>query len=92
LFGTKGSIKIHSPWWRASRLTLASEGEPERIIERPIAGNGYNYEAAEVMRCLRAGRPESEVMPLDETLAIMKTLDEIRAQWGLKYPSDGVTQ
>ena len=92
LFGTQGSIKIHSPWWRASRLTLASEGEPERIIERPIAGNGYNYEAAEVMDCLRNGRLESEVMPLDETLAIMKTLDEIRAQWGLKYPSDGVTQ
>jgi hypothetical protein len=27
-------------------------------------------------------------MPLDETLAIMQTLDQIRAQWGVRYPSD----
>lgn len=88
LFGTLGSIKIHSPWWCSPQLTLAINGETKRIIERPIAGNGYNYEAAEVMACLRAGRTESEIMPLDETLAIMEILDEIRAQWGLKYPGE----
>ena len=88
LFGTQGSIKIHSPWWRSTHLTLSIKGAPDRVIERPIASNGYNYEAAEVIRCLRAGRLESEVMPLDETLAMMCTLDEIRAQWGLKYPGE----
>ena len=40
------------------------------------------------MACLRAGKLESDVMPLDETLAIMRTLDHIRAQWGLKYPME----
>jgi hypothetical protein len=40
------------------------------------------------MRCLRAGRTESTVMPLDETLSIMHTLDTVRAQWGLKYPME----
>ena len=37
---------------------------------------------------LRAGLLESPVMPLDETLAIMRVLDSCRAQWGLRYPSD----
>ena len=57
-------------------------------MEFPFAGNGYQFEAAEVMRCLRAGELASPMMPLDETLSIMKTLDAIRAQWGLRYPMD----
>ena len=38
------------------------------------------------MACLRAGRLESDVMPLDETVAIMETMDEVRRQIGLTYP------
>jgi len=39
-----------------------------------------------VMKLLREGKTESREMPLDETLSIMKTMDRIRDQWGLKYP------
>lgn len=53
---------------------------PKTIVQA-FAGNGYNYEAAEVMRCLRAGELESKIMPLDETLSIMETMDAIRRQW-----------
>ncbi len=38
------------------------------------------------MACLRDGRLESDVMPLDETVAIMRTMDEVRRQIGLTYP------
>jgi len=48
---------------------------------RPVEGNGMNYEAAEVVRCLRAGLRESEIMPLHETLAVMETMDALRRQW-----------
>ncbi len=40
------------------------------------------------MRCIRAGATESPVMPLDETLSIMRTLDAIRAQIGVRYPDE----
>ena len=60
----------------------------ERSIPLPVTGNGYNYEAVEVMRCLREGMQESPGMTLDESLAIMRTMDEIRALWGLKYPAE----
>jgi predicted dehydrogenase len=86
LNGTEGRITIHSRWWFPSRMTVEIFGKEAREIEMPYTGNGYNYEADEVARCLRAGLLESDVMPLDETLAIMRTMDEIRAQWGLKYP------
>jgi predicted dehydrogenase len=88
ILGTDGSIRLHDAWWRPSSLTLVRHGRPDELIEVLSAGNGYNYEAAEVMRCVRAGRLESDVMPLDETLAIVRALDEVRAQWGMRYPSE----
>jgi predicted dehydrogenase len=88
LFGTEGRIHIHSPFWKPTKATLSVPGKDDQLIELPFEGNGYNYEAEEVGRCLREGRLESDVMPLDETLTIMQTLDRIRAEWGLKYPTE----
>ncbi|MBN1873996.1 MAG: Gfo/Idh/MocA family oxidoreductase [Anaerolineae bacterium] len=90
IFGTEGRIRLHAPWWRGTTLTLYTKPVPEgdNVIEMPFEGNGYNYEAAEVMTCLRAGKTESDTMPLNETLHLMETLDAIRGQWGLKYPME----
>jgi predicted dehydrogenase len=88
ILGTKGSIRLEREWWHGTKLTLQrGDGAPEQL-DLPFEGNGYNYEAAEVGRCLREGRLESDVIPLDETLEVMETLDAIRAQWGLKYPME----
>lgn len=43
------------------------------------------YEAKHVVECLNAGKKESPLMPLEETLTIMQTLDEMRRQLGVKY-------
>jgi predicted dehydrogenase len=87
VMGTKGRIRLHSPIYCPTQLTLTLNGEDE-VIDAPLEGNGYNYQAVEVMNCLRAGKLESEIMPLDETLSIMKTMDQIRAPWDLKYPTE----
>ena len=63
-------------------------GNREERIELPLAGNGYHYEAQEVARCLDEGLRESPTMPLDETVALMRILDEIRIQIGLQYPME----
>jgi predicted dehydrogenase len=88
IYGTEGRIHLHTPWWRGTQLTLWQAGGPAEgaTFDLPFEGNGYNYEASEVMRCIREGRLESDVMPLDETLQLMETLDAARAQWGLRYP------
>ncbi|MBI3851978.1 MAG: Gfo/Idh/MocA family oxidoreductase [Verrucomicrobia bacterium] len=88
IMGTAGRIRIHREWWRPRAMTLSLDGRRDETTKFPLKGNGYQFEAAEVMNCLRAGKLESSVMPLDETLSIMKTLDAIRAQWGLKYPME----
>ncbi|VBB07660.1 Hypothetical protein LUCI_2925 [Lucifera butyrica] len=87
ILGTKGSVFIPD-FWHAKALVLTLQGRAPEKYELPFEATGYNYEAAEAMRCLREGRTESAVMPLDETLTIMKTMDVIRKQWGLRYPCE----
>jgi hypothetical protein len=88
IMGTTGRIRVHAPIYCPVRLTLSRPEQGDEVIDAPMEGNGYNYQAVEVMNCLRTGKLESEIMPLDETLAIMKTMDQIRAPWGLKYPTE----
>ena len=87
IMGSEGRIRLCSPWWQPQKLILTNSNGEETFTE-PLPHNGYAYEATEVMRCLRAGRLESPLMPLDESLSIMKTLDRCRAQWGLSYPGE----
>lgn len=83
----KQKLKQHPLVQRFKGLLSPLVRKSTTIVE-PIAGNGFGYEAAEVMRCLRNGDLESQLMPLDETLRIMETMDLIRSQWNLKYPQE----
>ena len=86
--GTDGRITIHGPWWTPTRATVQRSGKGEEVIEMPFESSGFNYEAAHVADCLRQGLTESPVLPLDESLSIMRTLDTLRQQFGLKYPME----
>lgn len=88
IMGTDGMITIHDSFWNATKLSLSKGDEVVETKELPLQCNGYEYEAMEVHRCLRAGKLESDVMPHALTLDIMGTLDSIRADWGLKYPME----
>ena len=57
-------------------------------INVPEQINGYEYEVLSCRRALLAGQTECEEMPLAETYKVMKLLDEIRGQWGMKYPME----
>ncbi|GMO13214.1 MAG: Gfo/Idh/MocA family oxidoreductase [Treponemataceae bacterium] len=80
---------IHLPSFVFCRsANLVIPGRPVYHWEGDFRGNGYNYEAEAVMDCLREGRLENEIMPLDESLNIAETMDEIRRQCGFKYPHE----
>lgn len=88
IMGTDGSIKIHRPFWNPQKVTITDSGE-DTTVSLPIEnGLGYQFEAMEVMNCLRKGKSESDIMPLQTTLENMQLLDTIRDQWGLKYPGE----
>ena len=86
ILGTDGMITIPQ-FWDARTATL-SAGDKEEEVTLECAGNGYECEAAEVARCVREGKLESDLMSHEDTLANMQTLDAIREQWGLKYPME----
>jgi dihydrodiol dehydrogenase / D-xylose 1-dehydrogenase (NADP) len=88
IVGENGRIRIHRPWWYPDTITLSRPGREDESLSMPYLGNGYAHEAVEVMDCLRKGKLESAVMPLDESLRIMQTLDAIRGEWKLKYPGE----
>ena len=52
-----------------------------QVVTMPHRGNGYHYQAEEVMRCVRAGRVESDIMPLADSLNVIEAIDRARAQW-----------
>jgi predicted dehydrogenase len=82
ILGTEGSIHIPA-FWHATSATL-QVGDAEPVEYRGSVG--YHYEAAEVMSCLEAGAKESAMMPLDESIAIARTLERARGIIGLSYP------
>jgi hypothetical protein len=47
-----------------------------------------HFQAAEAERLVGEGRIAGEILPPQETVAIMATLDEIRQQIGLHYPDE----
>lgn len=87
IFGTKGYIEIPN-FYHPSRMILKLEDKQTKTIKIPYKSTGYNYEAKEVINCLNNGKIESKIMPLDETLEIMKTMDLLRSQWDFKYPRE----
>ncbi len=88
IYGTHGNIVIHSPWWKPERMTVTGPGGSVEELYHPVESSGFQYEAQHVGECLRAGKLESDVMPLDQTLQIMSSLDTLRAKWGLSYPME----
>ncbi|MBY9005616.1 MAG: Gfo/Idh/MocA family oxidoreductase [Candidatus Lokiarchaeota archaeon] len=87
IYGKKGYIEILD-FFHPSEMIIKLDNEDKRIIEIPYKSNGYNYEINEVVECISKGKEESEIMPLNDTLDIMKTMDIIRSQWNLKYPDE----
>jgi len=80
---------VHSMFFRAQRFSvqIGEEGE-EQVFDYPYESNGYIHEVRAVQEYLRAGKLESDLMPLDESLAIMQIMDELRTGWGVFYPGE----
>jgi len=84
LGGARNSPTAKSLLRRFSPLrALLSRG---KVRSFPFAGNGYQFQFAEVSRCVREQRNESAIIPLDDSLEVMRTMDALRAQWSPARP------
>ncbi|WP_347754833.1 Gfo/Idh/MocA family oxidoreductase [Agrococcus sp. ProA11] len=81
--GTKGVIELDPAFYVSTAFTRRDVSDHHAVAEAytpSIEGRGMQFQAAEVERCIAAGQLESELMPLDETVAIMRVMDEIARQ------------
>ncbi len=99
IYGSTGYIKIRPPFFMAEQLEIHRDNffdqrrrdDPRpgvELITLPHKVNGYEYQAMAVHDAIRNGKTESDVISLDESLEIMQAMDDMRAEWGLKYPSE----
>ncbi|MFF2488168.1 Gfo/Idh/MocA family protein [Microbacterium sp. NPDC058062] len=89
IIGTEARIDIDSVWYSATSFRLVSpDGTVIEEFRSDIDGRGMQYQALAAERYLAEGRTDSDVLPIDETVAIMATLDEIRDLVGVHYPGE----
>lgn len=86
IMGTEGIITMHSNWYNTKSISLTRRGKDMEHIDVSYEGKGFEFQIQEVMTCLDKGEKESPLMPLDFTLLLAKTMDEICNQCGVVYP------
>ena len=89
VIGTDGWIEIDSVWYTPTTFTVYdSNGSVIERYDQPVVSRGMQFEAIALERIVASGRLAGDELPPEETVQIMETLDEIRRQIGLRYPSD----
>ncbi|SFS09144.1 Predicted dehydrogenase [Microbacterium sp. cf046] len=89
IVGTDARIDIDEVWYSPTTFRLvAPNGTILEAYESHIEGRGMQYQALAAERYVASGDNDSDILPIDETVAIMGTLDEIRRQIGLTYPTE----
>ena len=80
IVGRDARIEVEGDFYAPAAVTLIPrQGDPVRV-ESVHEGRGLRHQADEVARRLAAGDVESPLMPLDETISIMETMDTVLAQ------------
>ncbi len=75
-----------SPHFKGILITLTGRQSKKLVV--PFEGNAYHYQIQEVNNCLRKSKQESDIMPLDHSIAVLHSMDEVRRKCGLKYPNE----
>lgn len=89
IIGTEGRIEIERVWYEPTSFRVFdNENRMTSDFKSVVAGRGMQFEAEEAERLIVAGLSAGEIMPPSQTVAIMRTLDSIRSQIGLKYPDE----
>lgn len=78
IHGTKGRVLIDQEEFHDARRAVLYDWDnrPVEVFEGPFLVNGYEYEAMEAMKCITEGKAGSELIPMEETIAVIRLLEE----------------
>ena len=80
--GTKGSIRIPRPHFARECFLYDAGGQLLEHYTDEQTVNGFTWEIAETMRCVREGLPESPVVPWADTIDCAGVFDQVRDSIG----------
>lgn len=86
--GSKGSIEMTYFWEAEKAYVYNTDHELVRTIDHPHPVNGFEYEINEVIDCIEKGKLESDTVPHETTLDILRQMDTLRKEWGLVFPGE----
>jgi predicted dehydrogenase len=87
--GTEGRIDIDRVWYTPTSFRVtAPDGTVLEEFVSDVEGRGMQFQALAAEEIIAGGATDSERLPIDETVAIMETLDAVRRQIGLRYPEE----
>ncbi len=86
IYGTKGYIYFPC-FFCAQDFYLNIDGKSEHIVKNSL-GEGFEEEIIEACTCIEQGKTESDILPLNETIRILKQMDTVRQQIGVKFPTE----
>ena len=86
--GTEGYIKVDNINCPEVVEVYRNYEIVERYTKDDDMVNGYEYQVIECRRCINEKLMESPMMPHEETISIMKQMDDLRKEWGVRYPYD----
>ena len=79
-----GFIRMNGRWHEPSSVDVVTNSGTEQY-ELEVQGNGYQFEAMEMMECLDQGRKESVSMPLENSIKLAEMLEWIKEEIKLSY-------
>ena len=77
IVGRDARIEIEGDFYAPTSFSVISRDGATSRQEFSSSGRGLHYQAIEVARCIGTGQTESPVMPLDETVAIIETMERV---------------
>ena len=83
VFGTEGWIDVLPRFHHPDTIVL-HRGDREETVHAPRTGGGYAHELIEVTECVAAGKAQSDVMPLADTVAVQDVMAEVVRQVGVR--------
>jgi len=89
ILGTEARIDIDATWYAPTSFRVIDS--QDKVIESYVSdvpGRGTQFQADEIERLVAAGAIAGDILPAEQSVAIMQTLDTIRAQIGLRYPGE----
>lgn len=87
VIGDEGVIEIPHQFSQPDHYIVTTDGQSlTRRYERK--GYGYHLEAQAVTDCILTGQTQCAIVPWSMSQRVIKTLDRVREQWGLRYAAE----